>query len=69
MWRTTEHKLILCFDRKSDPAAYSLSDIKTGELYDLTADPAEWDNLYDKEGSREIREKMSAELVRHLKTL
>ena len=69
MWRTREHKLILCFDRKPDPAGYSISDIKTGELYDLAADPAEWNNLYGMEGFRQIREKMSEELVRHLKTL
>ncbi len=33
MWRTGEHKLILCFDRKADASTYTAMDIRGGELY------------------------------------
>jgi hypothetical protein len=69
MWRTGEIKLILCFDRKEEASTYTAMDIRGGELYDLAKDPAEWTDLYQDEAYREVREKMSEELLAHLKTL
>lgn len=69
MWRTGEIKLILCFDRKEEASTYTAMDIRGGELYDLAKDPAEWTDMYEDEAYQEIREKMSEELLAHLKTL
>ena len=69
MWRTREFKLILCFERKAEASSYTASDIKGGELYDLAKDPAEWNDLFGDEDYRDILEKMSEELMSHIKTL
>ena len=69
MWRTREFKLIFCFERKDEASSYTASDIKGGELYDLAKDPAEWNNLFGDEAYRALREKMTEELVSHIKTL
>jgi len=69
MWRTREFKLILCFERKDEASGYTASDILGGELYDLAKDPAEWNDLFGDEDYRDIRKKMSKELMSHIKTL
>ncbi len=69
MWRTKDHKLILCFGRKPDASTYSASDITGGEFYDLNEDPEEWNNLYNAETYQAIRDKMTEELLSHLSTL
>ena len=69
MWRTTEHKLILCMDRKADASEYTESDIISGELYDLKKDPAEWNDLYNKEAYLDIQEKLAGELMAHIQKL
>ena len=67
MWRTLENKLILQMKRKEDASQYLSSDIIGGELYDLTKDPQEWNNLYDNEGYSELTTHMTGELMDHLK--
>ncbi|MCM3129338.1 hypothetical protein ACFQ3J_19645 [Paenibacillus provencensis] len=37
-----------------------------GELYDLTADPGEWVNLYEEAKHARIREALKTELLMHL---
>ena len=69
MWRTTEHKLILCMERKADASEYTESDIIGGELYDLKKDPAEWNDLYNKEAYQDIQEKLAGELLGHIQKL
>lgn len=51
MIRAGDHKLIMDVDGN-------------GELYDLRADPVELNNLYTDSAHREIRERLTAELVR-----
>ena len=69
MWRTPEHKLILCMKRKADAASYTESDIIGGEFYDLLRDPREWENKYEDRQYEDIRNRMKKELMEHLKTL
>ena len=69
MWRTTEHKLILCFDRKADATEYTAAGITGGEFYDLKKDPEEWKNLYRDPAYREIRESMATQLLAHIAKL
>jgi arylsulfatase A-like enzyme len=69
MWRTREHKLILCFDRKAKASSYTASDITGGELYELARDPAEWNDLFKNSTYRDIREKMTEELLIHISSL
>ncbi len=67
MWRTHAHKVILTF--KKDRLAsrdLSVSDVISGEYYDLQADPKEWHNLYDQPAHRDARERMSLDLIAHL---
>jgi arylsulfatase A-like enzyme len=69
MWRTREMKLILCFERKAEASSYTASDILGGELYDLAKDPVEWNDLFGDEDYRDMQEKMSEELMSHIRTL
>ena len=67
MWRTPQHKLILCMTRRADASTYTASDIMGGEFYDLRTDPQEWDNLYDNAKAQpDVRKKMTGALLRHL---
>lgn len=69
MWRTKSHKLILVFKRKAVVNEYNEKDILTGELYNLEKDPKEWKDLYRDKKNKEIREKMTMDLIRHLKNM
>ena len=69
MWRTPEHKLILCFERKADASEYTAAGITGGEFYDLVKDPEEWKNLYSDPAYLEIRERMADQLLAHIKNL
>lgn len=69
MWRTTDYKLILIFNRKADASAYTSEDIIGGEFYDLKTDAREWENRYDDPDIGEIQQKMTEELLGHLSGL
>ena len=67
MWRTSERKLILSFPKDVvGQGRVQAADVLAGELYDLTADPKEWHNLYGNAESLAVREQMSKELIAHL---
>ena len=67
MWRTPQHKLILCMTRRADASTYTASDITGGEFYDLLTDPQEWNNLYDNvQAQPDVRKKMTDALLKHL---
>jgi arylsulfatase A-like enzyme len=68
MWRTSEYKLILRMNRKSNAASYTMDDIIGGEFYDLERDPREWTDLYDHAGYKKIQSSMTAQLLDHLTT-
>lgn len=65
MWRTPDWKLILFMDHPLAEAS-SYLDKPRGELYDLRADPHEWNNLYESDTQAGIREQMKTELLMHL---
>jgi arylsulfatase A-like enzyme len=65
MWRTRDWKLILSFDGNLDQARRDPGGVK-GELYHLTSDPMEWDNLYDREEHLRVREQMTRDLLYQL---
>ena len=69
MWRTPDYKLILVMNRKKKTGDYRESDIIDGELYNLTEDHMEWNNIYNVKHAKEIREEMTEELLAHLATL
>ncbi|NOR73598.1 MAG: sulfatase-like hydrolase/transferase [Draconibacterium sp.] len=69
MWRTEKYKLILVMNKKENTGEYDMPDIIGGEFYDLKADPREWNNLYSTKEIEEQQNKMSAELIGHLKKL
>ena len=69
MWRTEQYKLILRLTRKENASAYIKGDIIGGEFYDLEADPQEWSNLYGAEELEGQQNKMTIELMEHLKKL
>ncbi|MCP4312454.1 MAG: sulfatase-like hydrolase/transferase [Bacteroidetes bacterium] len=69
MWRTDQYKLILRLNRKEDASAYIEGDIIGGEFYDLEADPQEWNNYYDAKEFEGQQNKMTGELLSHLKKL
>ena len=69
MWRTREHKLILCFERKEDASEYTASDITGGEFYELIKDPQEWQDLYGDPAYQGIREEMAGQLLAHIRKL
>ena len=65
MWRTAEWKLILFLPGRLDGIAAQTLQTK-GELYNLKADPHEWNNLYADENHAAVREKMKTALLMHL---
>lgn len=69
MWRDKDHKLIITFARKQDISSYRKEDIIGGEFYDLKADPREWNDLYGTATYQELIERMTAELLDHMKDL
>jgi len=69
MWRTEENKLILRMRREMNVSQYDESDILGGEFYRLSEDPEEWNNLYDKKKVEAEQEKMTQDLLDHLKTM
>ena len=68
MWRTREHKLILCMGRPGTEPGYGPADVIAGELYDLNKDPREWNNVFLAEEYAPVRQKMTGELMKHLET-
>ena len=69
MWRTEEHKLILRMKREYDLIQYDSSDIIGGEFYELLKDSKEWNNLYDSEKVKTQQDKMTNELINHLRKM
>ena len=65
MWRKSDWKLILFFPGKLNDASNQNVPAK-GELYNLTEDPHEWNNLYQDDKYAGIRETMKTELLTHL---
>lgn len=65
MWRNEEFKLILYLDGALKDNFLNVDDVK-GELYNLKEDPNEWENLYEEDSCRDIRESMKTELLMHL---
>ncbi len=69
MWRTEKYKLILRMNRKENANEYDKADIIGGEFYDLNSDPREWNNLYGTKEFKSQQNKMTTELLEHLKKL
>lgn len=65
MWRTKKWKLILYIEGAVREAAARVHETK-GELYDLTSDSNEWNNLYGDDQFAAIREQLKTELLMHL---
>ena len=65
MWRKADWKLILFAPGKLDDASDAKGTAK-GELYHLSEDPHEWNNLYQDDNYAGIRETMKTELLMHL---
>ncbi|WP_068505498.1 sulfatase family protein [Paenibacillus kribbensis] len=65
MWRTQEWKLILYVEGTVREAAARVHETR-GELYHLTQDPHEWNNLYSDDSYAAIREQLKTELLMHL---
>lgn len=65
MWRTPEWKLILYYDANIVEARRNPGALR-GELYDLRADPQEWHNRFDDPALRDIRERMTQQMLMHL---
>lgn len=65
MWRTKEWKLILYMPCRLQNAVGNLQAAK-GELYHLTDDPYETQNLYDEPQHLEVRERMTRDLLLRL---
>jgi arylsulfatase A-like enzyme len=65
MWRKQDWKLILFMPGLLDDAVAKHISAK-GELYHLTDDPYEWNNLYHDEKHAAIREQMKTELLAYL---
>jgi arylsulfatase A-like enzyme len=63
MWRTHDWKLISHLP--GDVAGAGLREAR-GELYDLRADPHEYENLYEDPGHLSIRNRLTGELLMHL---
>lgn len=70
MWRTAECKLILSFPKAVvRKGTVQMADVVAGEMYDLKADPKEWQNIYAKAEAGAQRERMSRELIVHLNSV
>jgi arylsulfatase A-like enzyme len=68
MWRNSKYKLILCMNSADTEEGFHLGAVARGELYDLDKDPKEWNNVFSEQEYAGIRQKMSDELIDHLKT-
>jgi arylsulfatase A-like enzyme len=65
MWRTRDWKLITYLPGVVADAGARVHEAR-GELYDLRADPNEYENLYDDPGHLSVRERLTRELLMHL---
>jgi arylsulfatase len=65
MWRTADWKLVLTMPGAAGDADARLDEFR-GELYRLSEDPIEVDNLYYRPDFQAIRETMSRQLLAHL---
>ena len=65
MWRTEDWKLILFMPGRLWDAYHKYDEL-SGELYNLTDDPLELNNLFSVPAFAEIRERMTAEMLMHL---
>ena len=65
MWRTPEWKLILFLPGRLGES-FQRYDLLAGELYHLTDDPLELNNLYCDAACRDIRERMTAQALMHV---
>ncbi|MCX7013869.1 MAG: sulfatase-like hydrolase/transferase [Candidatus Sumerlaeota bacterium] len=65
MWRTRDWKLIFHLPGDALDAELRL-DQAVGELYNLKSDPYEWNNVYDDPRNRDVRERLTRELLLHL---
>lgn len=61
MWRSHKYKLII-----SRPGFSIDASEHKAELYDLNKDPNEWKNVYDDPSYRDIREKLTLELLENV---
>jgi hypothetical protein len=60
--------MVYCSDH-GEASRYMANDVIGGEFYNLDEDPQEWDDLYsDPTAPREIRDKMTKELLEFLKS-
>jgi choline-sulfatase len=66
MWRGPRYKLILRLRRRADASVYTFADIIGGEFYDLRVDPQEWNDRYNAQAHRAIRQEMTDALLEHL---
>jgi arylsulfatase A-like enzyme len=66
MWRTDDWKLITYLP--GDVAGAGRREPR-GELYDLHADPREYENLYEDPGHLSVRERLTGELLMHLASI
>ena len=65
MWRKKDWKLIVYLPGAIEDAV-SRVDRFRGELYRLSEDPHEWNDVYEDEAYAPVRERMTAELLMHL---
>jgi arylsulfatase A-like enzyme len=65
MWRTSDWKLITYVPGNVADAGARVDEVR-GELYDLRADPHEYENLYDDPAHLPARERLHRELLMHL---
>jgi arylsulfatase A-like enzyme len=65
MWRTQDWKLILYLPGEL-AGATARTGLAQGELYDLRADPHEWNNLYDDAAVLDVRERLTRDLLMYL---
>ncbi len=65
MWRKKDWKLILYLPGAIEDAIQRVGSFR-GELYRLSDDPHEWNNLYGEDEHAAVRERMTAELLMHL---
>jgi arylsulfatase A-like enzyme len=65
MWRTHDWKLITYLPGDAADAQVRVREAQ-GELYDLRADPGEFENLYGDPDHLSVRERLTGELLMHL---